>query len=70
VAGLVLTLACVGIFGVVAYAVKLTKEIGMRRALGAQAAHVISEGAGNGRTRLLLPVISEQPRLFQRTAFR
>ncbi len=43
VAGLVLTLACLGIFGVVAYAVKLrTKEIGIRRALGADAPRVIA----------------------------
>ena len=42
VAALVLTLACLGIFGVVAYAVKLrTKEIGIRRALGADAPRVI-----------------------------
>lgn len=43
VALLVLTLACLGIFGVVAYAVKLrAKEIGIRRALGADAPRVIA----------------------------
>ena len=39
---LVLTLACLGIFGVVVHAVKLrTKEIGIRRALGATAPDVV-----------------------------
>lgn len=43
VAGLVLLLACFGIFGVVTYAVKLRmKEIGIRRALGADAPRVIA----------------------------
>jgi macrolide transport system ATP-binding/permease protein len=43
VALLVLTLACFGIFGVVAYAVKLrAKEIGIRRALGADAPRVFA----------------------------
>ena len=43
IAALVLTLACLGIFGVIAYAVKLrAKEIGIRRALGADTPRVIA----------------------------
>jgi predicted permease len=43
VALLVLTLSCLGIFGVVAYAVRVrTKEIGIRRALGADTPRVFA----------------------------
>jgi predicted permease len=50
---LALTLACVGIFALVSYAVTLrTKEIGIRRALGANASHVVALIA----RQLLLPV--------------